>query len=231
MFTGAVVWRGIVFTILMLIGKFVTGIWIIRIATPFLTMAKAINLVLDHIIAPQWSCMGMARFGECFKSGSKNTKSDPQSKATPDVGVALAPESEQCPKRSRERPWQGASVQLQPMTSATSRPPQSSASLTMSRFLYPAAIVGIAMMARGEIGFLIATLAKSTGIFVTQNDKSATQEDSGSRIYFAAIWALVLCTVIGPVSVGLLVMRVERLQRQRREYGVEEDPLEMWGVL
>lgn len=77
MFTGAVVWRGIVFTILMLIGKFVTGIWLIRIATPFRTMAKSIKLFLDHIIAQQWSCMGMERFGECFKSGSKNTTSDP----------------------------------------------------------------------------------------------------------------------------------------------------------
>lgn len=86
-------------------------------------------------------------------------------------------------------------------------------------------------MARGEIGFLIAALAESTGIFVTQNVKSATQEDSGSEIYFVAIWAIVLCTVIGPVSVGFLVRRVERLQRQRREYVGGEDPLGMWGVL
>ena len=87
------------------------------------------------------------------------------------------------------------------------------------------------MMARGEIGFLIAALAESTGTFVSRNDESANQGDSDSKIYLVAIWAIVICTVIGPVSVGLLVKRVKKLQRQRREHGDGEDPLEMWGVL
>ena len=41
-----------------------------------------------------------------------------------------------------------------------------------------------------------------------------------------AIEAVALCTVIGPVSVGLLVMRVKKLQQQRQEHGGGEDPLE-----
>ena len=70
------------------------------------------------------------------------------------------------------------------------------------------------MMARGEIGFLIAALAESKGIFIS-GDELPTEEDGGSRIYLMVAWAVVLCTVIGPVSVGLLVSRVKKLQRQR----------------
>lgn len=231
MFSRTVIWRGIVFTILMLIGKFVTGMWLIRIATPFGTMAKESNLISDRLIPPRWSYMGTARFTKCFKSWSKNTTSGPQPKATPNVGVALAPESEQCPKQSSDRPSQSVPMQLQPMTSRIPRPQPASASLTKSRSLYPAAIVGTAMMARGEIEFLIASLAENAGIFVPQNDKLVAREDSGSKIYLIAIFPIVLCTVIGPLSVGLLARRVKILQQQRREHGGGEDPLGMWGVL
>ena len=85
-------------------------------------------------------------------------------------------------------------------------------------------------MARGEIGFLIVALAESTGIFASR-DESATREDYGSEIYLVAIWAISLCTVIGPVTVGSLVRRVKKLQHQRREQGGGEDPLGIWGVL
>lgn len=85
-------------------------------------------------------------------------------------------------------------------------------------------------MARGEIGFLIAALAESTGIFASQ-DASVVREGGGSDIYLVVISAIVLCTVIGPVSVGFLVRRAKKLQRQRREHGGGEDPLGIWGVL
>ena len=99
-----------------------------------------------------------------------------------------------------------------------------------SRSLYPAAIIGFAMMARGEIGFLIAALAESKGIFASR-DESSAEEDGGSSIYLVVTWAVVLCTIISPVSVGLLVKRVKKLQRQRRELGGGEDPLGIWAVL
>lgn len=85
-------------------------------------------------------------------------------------------------------------------------------------------------MARGEIGFLIAALAESKGIFASR-DGSSAEDDGGSRIFLVVIWAVVLCTVIGPVSVGLLVRRVKKLQWQRRELGGGEDLLGTWAVL
>lgn len=88
------------------------------------------------------------------------------------------------------------------------------------------------MTARGEIGFLIASVAASTGLFDSAAEKA--RENSGSsEIYLVVVWAVVLCTIIGPLSVGSLVRRVKRLEKsddgrvmERREDG----PLGVWGL-
>lgn len=87
------------------------------------------------------------------------------------------------------------------------------------------------MTARGEIGFLIASLAESTGInrlkakdgaasgfdFVSDTGTgtgSSPVSSSASEIYLVVTWAIMLCTVIGPLAVGSLVKRVRRLERE-----------------
>lgn len=228
MFTGAVIWRGIVFTILMLIGKLVTGIWLIRVAAPFGIITTKIKAFLRHLNVSQWNCLKFAVSAKVFKSETSNTTDDPGSRAMPGFRIALTPDGEQGPKRPSRRLSQSASVSQ--LSSVVPTAPQADASPTNSRSLYPASIVGTAMMARGEIGFLIAALAESTGIFASHND-AAAREDIDSNIYLVVIWAVVLCTVIGPISVGSLVRRVKKLQRLRREHGGGEDPLGKWGVL
>ena len=229
MFTGAVVWRGIAFTILMLTGKLVTGIWLIRTAAPSGTMVTKIKALSNDFIAPQWSCMSLIRPVRCFQSGTRSRADGSGPNVVPNVGIAHATDGDQSPRQSNHIPPQSDAVQRPSPPISTS--PQASASKMKSRSLYPASIVGTAMMARGEIGFLIAALAQSRGIFAAQNEESGIREDSGSTIYLVVMWAIVLCTVIGPVSVGLLVRRVKRLQQQRRERGGGEDPLGIWGVL
>ncbi|KAK9374655.1 Sodium/hydrogen exchanger family-domain-containing protein [Lipomyces chichibuensis] len=88
--------------------------------------------------------------------------------------------------------------------------------------LYPASIIGSAMIARGEIGFLISSLAESNGIFSSSRSSSS---EGGSEIYLIVTWAILLCTILSPISVGLLVKRVRRLQRPGRN-----DLLGIWGV-
>ncbi|KAL9084514.1 MAG: hypothetical protein Q9165_008017 [Trypethelium subeluteriae] len=68
------------------------------------------------------------------------------------------------------------------------------------RSLYPAAILGSAMVARGEIGFLVSSLAASNGIF----DSSGYSAD----VFLIVTWAIVLCTILGPVAVGLLMRKM-----------------------
>lgn len=97
--------------------------------------------------------------------------------------------------------------------------------------LYPASILGLAMVARGEIGYLIASLAEADGIFSPHSSTSPVtrSQEVASEIYLVVIWAITLCTFIGPLCVGSLVKRVKTLQNLRSHSG-GEDPLGMWGV-
>jgi hypothetical protein len=59
--------------------------------------------------------------------------------------------------------------------------------------LAPAGLLGLALVARGEIGVLIATVASSP-----------PHDVLGAEAYLEAIWAILLCTILGPLAVGIL---------------------------
>lgn len=79
-------------------------------------------------------------------------------------------------------------------------------------------MLGLAMVGRGEIAFLIASTAESKGIF------------DDSQVYLVVVWAAVLCTIVGPIGVGSLVRRVKTLQKERKALGASGDILGIWGV-
>lgn len=123
----------------------------------------------------------------------------------------------------------GLSAQPPPgPSSGTDR--NTSVSPTKPVSLYPASILGLAMVARGEIGFLISSLAETKGVFNTG------EASSESKVFLIATWAIFLCTVIGPLSVGLLVRRVKRLEARaviatrHGAGGRARDVLGVWGV-
>lgn len=86
------------------------------------------------------------------------------------------------------------------------------------------------MVARGEIGFLISALAAANGIFNT--DGQATETGAvESELYLIVTWAILLCTVAGPVTLGFLVRRVRLLQQQQPfPGGAKEHPLDVWAI-
>ena len=93
------------------------------------------------------------------------------------------------------------------------------------------------MVARGEIGFLISAVAATNGIFSTANSPDEKEDStdgasSTSDIYLIVTWAILLCTIIGPVTLGFLAKRAKRLQNERAQSreGAAEDPLGIWGV-
>lgn len=61
-----------------------------------------------------------------------------------------------------------------------------------SRGVYPALIVGLSMVSRGEIGFLIANIGFSTNVL-------------SAKAFIVTIWAILLNTILGPIAVGLMV--------------------------
>ena len=89
------------------------------------------------------------------------------------------------------------------------------------------------MIARGEIGYLIASLAETNGIFSTSASKATEGGQAPSEIYLVTVWAVSVCTLLGPIAVGSLVRRLRRLQCEREDSDTGSragDPLGVWGI-
>lgn len=81
------------------------------------------------------------------------------------------------------------------------------------------------MVARGEIGFLISSIAESDGIFIANGNSNS---DTTSDLFLIVCWAIVICTVIGPICVGLLVRKIQRSKvLEGSERQSDNDP---WGI-
>ncbi|KAK9798880.1 putative Sodium/hydrogen exchanger family-domain-containing protein [Seiridium cardinale] len=209
MFSGPVVWRGIIYTILMFVGKALCGIWLIKFSPPlrdtmgnfFASMTTGIQIALHRL--PLGRLVHQPKKGQEKVSGS-NSK-------PPDQGQALR---------------QTQSSSTSPVTAEkASKAPAKPLSL------YPAGIISFAMIARGEIGFLISSVAESNGIFF--GPSASASSDEASVIFLIITWAIVLCTVVGPFCVGLLVRRVKKLEAgsaATQVEGTSKNVLGVWGV-
>ncbi|EUC28704.1 hypothetical protein COCCADRAFT_8973 [Bipolaris zeicola 26-R-13] len=184
MFRGAIVWRGFVYTILMLLGKIACGFWLVRfsIAPAKGNVSRVLSKLKQLYIPHFWS---------------RST-----SAATP------GPNSAREPTTSTS-------------TRASPNPPKPFS-------LHPPLIIALAMCSRGEIGFLISGVAESKGIFSSPNDVSTDSSD----IFLVVTWAIFLCTIIGPLGVGMLVRRVKTLEerKNRVHQGSGRDVLGVWGM-
>ncbi|THZ45023.1 CPA2 familytransporter [Aureobasidium pullulans] len=67
------------------------------------------------------------------------------------------------------------------------------ATSSLSKAVPPAALLGAAMVARGEIGLLIVEIGYNSTPYVS---------DAG---FYTAVWAILLNTIIGPMVVGILI--------------------------
>ncbi|PYH45057.1 cation:proton antiporter [Aspergillus saccharolyticus JOP 1030-1] len=199
MFKRNIVWKGVIYAILMFFGKVVTGTWLVRfsfgsMSSMFWTLIKIISYIkLFCALSPQ------------VQSGKAKTKGAKKEKA-------------------RSRDSNPASTYQSTNTTACSGTSGSSGShAPKPKSLYPSSVLGLAMVARGEIGYLIASLAESKGIL----GKSST--GGSSDIYLVVVWAISICTLLSPICVGTLVRRVKTLQHSRINSG-GPDPLGVWGV-
>ncbi|WPG99145.1 Hypothetical protein R9X50_00195600 [Acrodontium crateriforme] len=222
MFTGRIVWRGLVYTLLMIFGKLICGLWLIRFAS--VSRGKRVSRVFYAIELSSWKI-----FGSKIATTEANTARLNQRSAHMDT----TSDGHQRPSSSKRQKQNNPTDSPTPSTHETSKPtppqttqnpPNTSRKRTPPpKSLYPATILGSAMISRGEIGFLISSIAESQGVFGQQNS---------NEVFLVVTWAILLCTLIGPVAVGLLVKRVKRLQRrERRKDSGCEDPLGVWGVV
>ena len=73
----------------------------------------------------------------------------------------------------------------------------------------PAALLGTAMVARGEIGLLIIQIGLNETPYLSQ------------KAFVIGVWAIVLNTIIGPVSVGILLKRVGKAIADDKRWGTQ----------
>jgi Kef-type K+ transport system membrane component KefB len=196
MFSGEIVWKGIVYAILMTFGKLVCGLWLVRLS-----------------LAP-------------IKDGIRGALSKVKMPSTPHFwGKKSTLEN-----ASRTSQCEGREIELLPPSAsanAISSSPNDSPSPPHPLSLQPPLILALAMTARGEIGFLISAVAESGGVF-----KSASDSGSESDMFLVVTWAIVLCTIVGPLGVGFCVRRVRALEemKERMHEGSGRDVLGVWGV-
>ncbi|OKL58483.1 hypothetical protein UA08_06036 [Talaromyces atroroseus] len=215
MFHGNVVWRGIVYALLMALGKIVTGIWLVRVsASPVAGFMAVFKKAFSYATSfmPVKFCKDSKRKKGIDTSEKKKKES----------------RSHEGPTRSNNDTTSASQPSLRARPDDVVAQTEPSSLLPKPKSLYPPSILGLAMIARGEVGYLIASLAQSQGIF--DNDSNGSSSGSGSSdIYLVIIWAISICTLIGPIAVGFLVRRVKRLQEARGDTGTG-DPLGVWGI-
>tara|TARA_R110002003_G_scaffold239_3_gene17205 strand:- start:5278 stop:6543 length:1266 start_codon:yes stop_codon:yes gene_type:complete len=197
MFAGSIVWRGIVYTVLMAFAKFVCGLWLVRFSTDSRSGRVVISQLLTKVRIPSVPHL----WGKRERPGTSPEESAPNPAPAAASTTALA--SEASSRRSSTNPPKPVS-------------------------LHPPLILALAMCARGEIGFLISGVAESNGVF----SASGQATDEPTDIFLVVTWAIVLCTIVGPLGVGLSVRRVKNLQerKSKQQEGAGRDVLGVWGV-
>jgi Kef-type K+ transport system membrane component KefB len=191
MFNGPIVWRGVVYTVLMALGKLVCGLWLVRFTKSAVPSKGTASHLLSRLHLPPhlWG------------------KSEATTSRAPNAAHATTNATSQANSSYRSSP----------------NPPKPFS-------LHPPLMLAFAMCARGEIGFLISGVAESNGVF---SGSGETSSNGPSDIFLVVTWAIVLCTILGPLGVGLSVRRVKKLEEQknrRHGEGAGRDVLGVWGV-
>ncbi|EFQ34830.1 sodium/hydrogen exchanger family protein [Colletotrichum graminicola] len=213
MFSGHILWRGAVYAILMTMGKMICGLWLLSFASPL----RMVQRVAKNI-------SGAGR-----KESKKLAPGSPCRRARMEAPLnnEIRRQRDQDPL---EQDGQAGEVAPQPPNARQGEiaPSNAITEPEMPVSVYPACILGFAMIARGEIGYLISALAESTGVF----SGGSGAQDQPSEVFLIVTWAVTLCTIVGPVCVGLLVNRVKRLEKGSGEgtKGGGRNVLGAWGV-
>ncbi|KAI5816269.1 Sodium/hydrogen exchanger family-domain-containing protein [Pyronema omphalodes] len=209
MFTPSAVWKGIVYSVLMIVAKMGTGVWLL----PLPKLRRKQEAVKEKV---EEKLRSLPETAEQKEEAEIKDQLHAEISAASPISLSLSKSNTNPPNKEKEDNPKNQNTQL---TSPSPQPPKS---------LYPAFILGLAMVARGEIAFLIASVAQSQGVFETNQE-----------LYLLVVWAAMVCTIAGPMAVGNLVGRVKALERKRAEcvvaggQGAENDGrgvLGAWGV-
>jgi hypothetical protein len=178
LFEGQAAWRGIVYTVLMFLGKLAAGGWV---------------LVAD--------AFGHSRRRRRSKAGEERDHGA-------ENGTAKQASSETITVDHQAQDQLPATDESAAKLDDASRSQRTQLSSSLS----PAIFLGLSLVARGEIGFLILAIAREGGIVGQETNELSLQA------YNVAVWAIVLNTFFGPLLLGVLLRFTrfgERIGRSR----------------
>ncbi|CAG8948999.1 hypothetical protein HYFRA_00002127 [Hymenoscyphus fraxineus] len=165
MFKGSILWKGIIYAILMIIAKALVG-----------------SVIYFEYFLKRYQ-----------QSSIKMNSQTPPESQQPTIPKAITSTALPTPP-----PQHRLSLPPSPNPSPEAlKPPHSTALL-----------ISLAMVSRGEIGFLIASLAQSSNAF-TLRSKDGTRAPSSEELFIVVIWGVVICTIFGPVAVGVVARRIK----------------------
>lgn len=174
LFSGDVVWRGLVYTVLMMLGKLATGIWLFLL--PLLSQLSKKRGGTRHLLLSKSFTFSTAPTSESTTDAPRIQTS--RTEAT-DMSPSQPSEPEKAPI-SRDRESQ---ILRQ-------------AEKESDGLKYAVLLLSCAMTTRGEIGFLVSAIGQSVGVLVPE------------EVYLVVIWAIVLCTLLGPIGTGFIVRKI-----------------------
>lgn len=197
------------YSLLMLFAKSLTGIWmmILPTSTKFVQaktpVTPNVNVNVKSKSQPNSATSPATELSNLSKPNTQATSSE-----------ALSPQQMPTPVASNTNtPRRSTPDENQPPTPTEYAPIPPAPRSTHKNF-YPALLLGLAMTTRGEIGFLIAAVAQTSSVIGPE------------EVYLVVIWAIMLCTLLGPIGVGIIVKRIERVSNDR---GGRNGVLGGWG--
>ena len=194
MFDSTIVWRGIVYTLLMIFSKMACGLWLIRIPVPIWLLQMFTGKPKVGETKGKSSSLRTTANQECNGKGDSNAQ---HTRSTQQASTSLSLHTAEKCLHHTVRPMKPVSI-------------------------YPGAIMGCAMVARGEVGLLISSVAEADGIF---------GEQPNGPVFLIVTWAIMLCTIVGPLFVGIILRRLRRISREKdNSREGRQDVLGVWGV-
>lgn len=198
----------------MIIGKLVCGLWLVRFP---ISVSSVLRGVASFIASKYSQTVSKIRSWSLGPTTKLAGAHESQSNENP-------PTQTSCIELSTPR----ASVRPHPNESTSTTPPNSElATPPKPLSLYPASVMGCAMVARGEIGFLISSMAESQGVFRRRGEDPS----AASELFLIVTWAIFVCTIFGPICTGLLVRRIKKLEKASElSTGGARNVLGVWGI-
>jgi hypothetical protein len=195
LFSAGVLWRGVVYAILMALAKCMTGIWIFLLpATSTQTVRHSLTTltpsydpkIIDIPVTP-------------VQSITLPLSAHESRLASDFSGTTLHEEKgNQTSTVEQSKPTTMLANKTSNLVLGSSSTTAGSYTSKLQSRIYPAILLALAMTTRGEIGFLISAVGQSSGLLIPVD------------VYLIVQWGIVLCTLGGPIGVGLVVRKIRQ---------------------